>query len=151
MAKRFYNVVICGTKDIKTGHIQYTRMKYFSPALNYVISSPNNMENQSTILSPFHEITLTDCNESARVGYLNVKDIRNGEVIRKRLIYDYDHILHLETIEVPLSKEVSLVLKANQFYIDPYDTEEVKKIFECDNIKANKIYSTLVGFDEKQL
>ena len=150
MGRNFYNVIISGTKDHKTGKIKYNRMGYYNSALDYVVSSPD-FENQAKIISPFHEITLTNCNESGRYGYLNVRNIQTNETVTRKLIYDYDHVLHLETIEVPISKDISLVIRANQFCCDPYNQEDVAKIFECGNIKASKIYSSLSNLDEKEI
>lgn len=150
MGRRFWNVVISGTKDNKTGEIKYNKLSYYNSALDYKISSPD-FEDQSKILSPFHEISLERCNELGRFGYLVVKNIQTNETITKKLIYDYDHVLHLETVEVPISKDISLVIRANQFYCDPLNKDDVDKIFECGHIRFKKIYSNLNNYNEKEI
>ncbi len=150
MGRNFWNVVISGTKDNKTNEIKYNKLTFYNSALDRKISSPD-FEDQSKILSPFHEISLERCNEFGRFGYLVVKNIQTNETISKKLVYDYDHVLHLETIEVPISKDINLVIKANQFYCDPNNREDIDKIFECGHIKASKIYSTLCNYDEKEI
>lgn len=126
--KRYYQVVICGTKDRATGLVTYDRIKCISFDNEAMVSSAND-PNPLNVLSPNHDVYLCDYNNILYTSKLCIKDLRTGKTVYTNLKLDSDNP-QWSTVSTQISPTQDLVCRAGVFYFDKEDNKQKSAVLE---------------------
>lgn len=120
--KRFYQVVICGVRDRKTGIVTYDRVKIVAFNDNDIISSANDPD-RLQVLSPNHDVYFDQKDNLSYTARLCIKNRRSNQIASVPVAFNqYD--TQWKTVSSQISPTQDMVCRAAICYFDNDNEQE---------------------------
>ena len=138
MSKDLYQVILFGTNDSRRNRIEYDRIIVLPLGKEYLVSDPSYNDEA---ISPIHKIYIDNCDYFGKVAYLHLDNLQTGKKQSICLHALPNGNTQLLPLEDNLSPTQNLVVKANIYYIDRDNMDDIRNCLIQSNINVDEIFS----------